>query len=156
MRQIPTPGLLAKGPASRTNLQRDTPEHLLDRTRKGLDGVLRLGRRETHQLGSGEGEGGGGKDGAETDEAVLQRAGFVPVTSTPILVVSTMVRTSAQHEDERNDHEDDDGAKLEDGRDKLLLCVAEGAEDVEYGNGRQEDQDPDDFADLVIPVRYRD
>ena len=60
------------------NLQGNTPEDLLDGTRKGLDGILGFGCRKTDQLGSTEGEGGGDEDGAETTKPIFPGARVVP------------------------------------------------------------------------------
>lgn len=91
----------------------DTPEDLLDSTGHVLGGVGRLGSGKTDQLSTGEGEGSGDEDGAETLEAILERARVVPVAGTPVLVVSAIFGTTTENKDKSDDHEDDGGSQLE-------------------------------------------
>lgn len=130
----------------------DTPEDLLNGTRERLDGVAGLGGSQTDQLSTSEGEGSGDEDGAETLEAVLERTGIVPVTGTPVRVVTTAGRTTTADEDEGNDHEDDDGRHLEDGREELLFGVSNGTKHVDNDDDDHEDGDPDSNVDVVGPV----
>lgn len=130
----------------------DTPEDLLDGTGQRLDGVAGLGSSQTDQLSTGEREGSSNEDGAETLEAVLERTGVVPVTGTPVRVVTTAGRTTTADKDEGNDHEDDDGRHLEDGREELLLSVSKSTKHVDDDDDDEEDGDPDSNVNIVGPV----
>lgn len=91
----------------------NTPEDLLDSTGHVLGWVGRLSSGKTDQLSTGEGEGSSDEDRAETLEAILERAGVIPVSGTPVLVVSAILGTTAQDKDKSDDHEDDSGGQLE-------------------------------------------
>lgn len=91
----------------------NTPEDLLDSTGHVLGWVGRLGSGKTDQLSTGEGEGGGDEDRAETLETILERTRVIPVAGTPVLVVSAILGTTAEDKDEGDNHEDDSGGQLE-------------------------------------------
>lgn len=121
----------------------DTPEHLLDGTRKRLDGVAGLSSGKTDQLSSGEGESSSDEDGAEATEAVGESARILPKLATRVFVVSAALGTTTTDEDDGNDHEDDSRSELENRRPELLLSVSESAENVDDDDGKHEDGDPD-------------
>ena len=111
------------------NLQGNTPEDLLDGTRKGLERVSGLSSCQTNQFSSGEGEGRRDEDGAEALEAMLERTGIIPETSAPVMIIGVLrvrsiSRTASKHEDKRNDHEDDSCAELEHGRPEFFLGIS--------------------------------
>lgn len=116
----------------------DTPENLTNSTRKRLEGVLGLSSGKTDQLSSGEGEGGSDEDGAETLEAVVERARVVPSAGTPVLTVDTFAWASTANEDKRDDHEDDSRTELQARRPEFFLGVTQRSEDVD-----ENDEDPE-------------
>lgn len=132
--------------------QSDTPEDLLDGTGESLGGVLGLGSGETDKLSTGEREGGGDEDGAETTEAVLESSRVVPQSVTPVLAELAIGGTTTADEDEGNEHEDDDGSELEAGTPELLLGVAQSTKDVDDDGDDPEERDPDCITYFLVPV----
>lgn len=132
--------------------QSDTPEDLLDSAGQSLDGVAGLGGSKTNQFRSGKREGSGNEDGAEADETVLERTRLVPVPGTPVLAKATILRSTSANKDEGDNHEDDGSGKLKRGRDEFLFGVPDSTKDVEDCDGNQKYNDPNGFADRVVPV----
>lgn len=130
----------------------NTPEDLLDGTRKGSGRVLRLGGGETDKLRAGVGEGGSDENGAEALEAVLERTRIAPVDVAVVLVKLVALGTTTADENDSNDHEDDDGGELEARAPELLLSVTQSAEDVDDDDNNPENSDPDSVANFLIPV----
>lgn len=139
-----------------SNLQRDTPEDLLDSARKRLDGILGLGSSKTNQFRSTEREGSSDEDGTKTTETIGPRARIIPQPTPPVLAVLAVRRTATQHADEGDDDEDDRRTKLQTGRPELFFSIAERAEDVDNQDNNKEHGDPDTLADLIIPIRDGD
>lgn len=109
----------------------DTPEHLLDGTGEGLDGVLGLGSRQTDELRAGEGESSRDEAGAETAETVSESSRGVPERGAGVVVVARTLGTAAENHDEADDEEDNGGAELEGRCPEFFFGVAEGAEYVD-------------------------
>lgn len=95
------------------NLQSDSPEDLTDSTRERLEGVLGFGGCETDKLSSREGEGSGDENTAETLESTTESTWVVPSACTPVFAVQAALGTTAEYENERDDHEDDGGGELD-------------------------------------------
>lgn len=137
---------------NRGNIQSNTPEDLLDGSRKGSGGILSFCSGQTDQLSSTERKRSGDKDRAETLEAVAECARVVPGARTPVFIVLTTRRATAADENQRNKHEDNDGSELEARGPKLFFRVTHGAEYVDHDDGNQEHSDPDRDADVDSPI----
>lgn len=134
------------------NLQGDTPEDLLDSTWQGLDGVLGLSSGQTNEFCSGERESGGNEDSAEAAEAVSERAWVLPRLGALVRIISSSLRSTTEDTDERDDHEDDDGAELQKCCPELLFGETEGAKHHDECDDNEEDGNPDSDIYIWCPV----
>jgi hypothetical protein len=97
---------------------------------------------QTDELSTGEGEGGSDEDAAEATEAVGEGARVVPQLRAAVRIITAALRTTAADQHNGHDHEDDDGAQLEEGGPELFLSVAKCTEDVDEDDGEPEYRDP--------------
>ena len=67
----------------------DSPEHLFDGSWERLAGISGFGSGQTDQLGTTERKRGRDEDAAQSFEAMVERAGVVPVPSTNVVTVRT-------------------------------------------------------------------
>lgn len=134
------------------NSQGDSPEDLLDGTGKRLERVLCFGSSETDKLSAREGESGGDEDTAESLEAVTEGTRVIPGAGAPVFTVETPTGTTAKNQDESNDHENDGGGELDEGRPELFLGISERAPDVDEDDEDPENGDPSGQGNVVGPI----
>lgn len=120
--------------------QANTPEHLLGSLGDSLSWVVRFGSGKTNQLSSSESESSSDEDGAETLEAVAERARVVPVVSSNI--ASLVGRYATTVDDNSQDDETDDSNNLDRTENEFDFTVTLGSEHVDNDNHSQEDSDP--------------
>lgn len=70
---------------------------------------------------------------------MLKSTGVIPESSTPVLAVHAIGRTTATDENDGNNHEDDGGRQLEKGGPEFFLGVSQSSKDVDDDNGNEED-----------------
>ncbi|KAI6776480.1 hypothetical protein HG530_000425 [Fusarium avenaceum] len=133
-------------------LQGDTPKDLLDSTGKSLGRVARLSSGQTDQLSSSEGESSSNKDTTEATAAILEGTGIIPELGTLVSAKIAIRRTATTDKHDGDNHEDDDGSKLEAGAPKLFLGISQCAKHINYDDEKPEHSDPDRFVDIGVPV----
>lgn len=128
--------------------QRNSPEDLLDGTRKRLLRVLGLSGCETNQLGSREGEGCSDEDTAESQETVVESSWVVPSPGSPILRVHSVAWATTASKDDTHDHEDNDRRELQERNPKLFFRISQNTEYVDCDDCDHEYRNP--YCDIHV------